>query len=140
MNARERLPLPFGIAIDRSRPLGYSFDGRSGSGYAGDTLASALAGDGVWLLSRSFKYHRPRGLFSLAGHDANTLVQVEDEPNVLADRLVLREGLTATPLNGTGTLTRDRARILERLHRFMPVGFTITPSFARPGPGRGGKS
>ena len=123
MNARERLPLPFGIAIDRSRPLGYSFDGRSGRGYAGDTLASALAGDGVWLLSRSFKYHRPRGLFSLAGHDANTLVQVEDEPNVLADRLVLREGLTATPLNGTGTLTRDRARILERLHRFMPVGF-----------------
>ncbi|HRW61231.1 MAG TPA: 2Fe-2S iron-sulfur cluster-binding protein, partial [Defluviicoccus sp.] len=91
MSARERLPLPFGIAIDRSRPLGYSFDGRSGSGYAGDTLASALAGDGVWFLSRSFKYHRPRGLFSLAGHDANTMVQVEDEPNVLADRLALRE-------------------------------------------------
>ena len=123
MNAVQRLPLPFGIAIDRSRPLGYSFDGRSGSGYAGDTLASALAGEGVWLLSRSFKYHRPRGLFSLAGHDANTLVQVGDEPNVLADRLALREGLTAAPLNGTGSLSRDRARILDRLHRFMPVGF-----------------
>ena len=56
-----RLPAPMGLLIDRNRPLTFSFDGRSCQGFAGDTVASALAGDGRWLLSRSFKYHRPRG-------------------------------------------------------------------------------
>ena len=53
---------PAGGRIDRSRPVRFTFDGRSYSGYAGDTLASALLANGVHLLGRSFKYHRPRGL------------------------------------------------------------------------------
>ena len=56
------------------------------SGFAGDSIASALAAGDQWILSRSFKYRRPRGVLTMAGQDANTLVQVESEPNVLADR------------------------------------------------------
>lgn len=118
-----RLPAPMGLLIDRNRPLTFSFEGQSYQGYAGDTLASALLGEGRWLLSRSFKYHRPRGPLTLAGQDANTLVQLPDEPNVLADELPLREGLAARAQNVSGSLERDRDALLGKFSRFMPVGF-----------------
>ena len=59
-----RLPEPWGTRIDRTRPLRFSFEGRSFEGFEGDSLASALAASGQWMLSRSFKYHRPRGAWS----------------------------------------------------------------------------
>lgn len=118
-----RLPAPMGLLIDRNRPLAFTFEGQSYQGYAGDTLASALLGEGRWLLSRSFKYHRPRGPLTLAGQDANTLVQLPDEANVLADELPLREGLTATAQNVSGSLERDRDALLGKFSKFMPVGF-----------------
>ena len=64
-----RLPAG-GSAIDRSRPLSFSFDGKSYSGFEGDTLASALLANGVMLFGRSFKYHRPRGIFAAGGRGA----------------------------------------------------------------------
>ena len=88
-----RLPAPFGIRIDRTRPLRFSFEGKSFEAYAGDCIASALAASGQWMLSRSFKYHRPRGVFSMNGAEANTLVQLPSEPNVAADRTPVSEGL-----------------------------------------------
>ncbi|MBW8908518.1 MAG: (2Fe-2S)-binding protein, partial [Mesorhizobium sp.] len=81
----ERLPLPWGSRLDRARKIRFQFDGRVVEGFAGDTIASAMAGAGRWILSRSFKYHRPRGILTMAGQDANTLVQLPDEPNVRAD-------------------------------------------------------
>ncbi|MFP3525420.1 (2Fe-2S)-binding protein, partial [Pantoea sp. SIMBA_072] len=92
MNSPTRLPVPMGLLIDRERPLRFEFDGQACQGFAGDTIASALLGNGRWLLSRSFKYHRPRGPPSMAGQDANTLVQLPEEPNVLADLEAAREG------------------------------------------------
>ncbi|MDQ3216093.1 MAG: 2Fe-2S iron-sulfur cluster-binding protein, partial [Pseudomonadota bacterium] len=56
--------LPTGGIVDRTRPLAFEYDGVAHRGYAGDTLASALLANGVHLLARSFKYHRPRGIFS----------------------------------------------------------------------------
>ena len=56
-----RLDPPFGRLIDRARPVTFRFEGRQRSGFAGDTIASALIVDGQWLMARSFKYHRPRG-------------------------------------------------------------------------------
>ncbi|HSD34320.1 MAG TPA: (2Fe-2S)-binding protein, partial [Alphaproteobacteria bacterium] len=79
-----RLPAPAGLLIDRAKPVRFRFDGREAEGFAGDTIASALAANGVKVLSRSFKYHRPRGVLTMAGQDANTLVQLPDEPNVSA--------------------------------------------------------
>ncbi|MFQ5936476.1 MAG: 2Fe-2S iron-sulfur cluster-binding protein, partial [Acidiferrobacterales bacterium] len=63
--------LASGGRIDRARPLSFSFDGKRYSGYAGDTLASALLANGVHLVGRSFKYHRPRGILSAGSDEPN---------------------------------------------------------------------
>ncbi len=118
-----RLPAPFGTRIDRTRPLRFSFEGKSFDAYAGDCIASALAASGQWMLSRSFKYHRPRGVFSMNGAEANTLVQLPSEPNVAADRTPVREDLQVRAQNVNGSLARDRDAIIDRLGRFLPVGF-----------------
>ncbi|MDR2260948.1 MAG: (2Fe-2S)-binding protein, partial [Azoarcus sp.] len=132
--APARLPAPWGRLIDRARPVRFTFEGRTVDGLEGDTIASALLANGHWLLSRSFKYHRPRGPLSLAGQEANTLVQIRDqagaaarpsagEANVLADLCPIREGLSVWGQNYSGTLEHDRDAILDHFSRFMPVGF-----------------
>ncbi|MBK4994157.1 FAD-dependent oxidoreductase [Pseudomonas sp. S37] len=131
MNSLTRLPAPMGLLIDRERPLRFEFDGQACPGFAGDTLASALLGNGRWLLSRSFKYHRPRGPLSMAGQDANTLVQLPEEPNVLADMEPARDGLVVEGQNFSGSLTHDRDAYLGKFSRFMPVGFYYR-SFYKP--------
>jgi len=131
MNAR--LPEPFGSRIDRSQALTFTFEGKAFSGYEGDTIASALMASGHWMLSRSFKYHRPRGVLTMAGQDANALVQVAAEPNVLGDVYRLQPGLTASAQNVSGSLAFDRDAILDKLGRFMPVGFYYRTFY---GPGK----
>ena len=126
-----RLPAPAGRLIDRSRTIGFSFEGRTFEGFAGDTIASALAANGEWLLSRSFKYHRPRGILSMAGQDANTLVQIGDEPNVLADRREIEQDLVVTGQNYNGSLENDRDSWIEMFGRFMPVGFYYKTFYKR---------
>ncbi|RMD61265.1 MAG: FAD-binding protein [Alphaproteobacteria bacterium] len=127
-----RLPAPAGLLIDRTRPVRFRFDGRSYTGYAGDTVASALAAAGVRVLSRSFKYHRPRGILTMAGLDANTLVQIGAEPNVPADRRPIEAGMDVRPQNVFGSLRRDWAAAgLGALARFLPVGFYYR-AFYRP--------
>ena len=118
-----RLNRPWGSLIERDKPINFSFEGRPYQGFAGDNLASALLANGVWLHSRSFKYHRPRGPLTMAGQDANTLVQVGGEPNVPADTLALSEGLDAHGQNYLGSLWRDYTSVLGSFSRFMPVGF-----------------
>lgn len=126
-----RLPAPMGLLIDRDQPLRFSFDGRDYQGFQGDSIASALLANGRWLLSRSFKYHRPRGPLTLAGQDANTLVQLPDEPNVLADAHALSAGLQVTAQNVNGSLDSDRDAYLGKFSKFMPVGFYYR-SFYKP--------
>ncbi len=126
-----RLSEPAGAWIDRGRPVTFSFEGARFEGYAGDTIASALAANNEWVLSRSFKYHRPRGALTMAGQDANSLVQLPDEPNVLADRHQIAEGLAVTGQNYAGTLAHDRRALLDTLGGFLPVGFYYK-AFYRP--------
>ncbi|MGA4449266.1 FAD-dependent oxidoreductase [Ectopseudomonas chengduensis] len=126
-----RLPAPMGLLIDRDQPLRFSFDGRAYQGLKGDSIASALLANGRWLLSRSFKYHRPRGPLSMAGQDANTLVQLPDEPNVLADAQALQAGLAVSGQNFNGSLDNDRDAYLGKFSKFMPVGFYYR-SFYKP--------
>jgi len=120
-----------GLLIDRDQPLAFDFDGTTYQGFAGDSIASALLGNGRWLLSRSFKYHRPRGPLTMAGQDANTLVQLPDEPNVLADAQAISAGLTVTGQNFNGSLDNDRDAYLGKFSKFMPVGFYYR-SFYKP--------
>lgn len=126
-----RLPAPMGLLIDRNQPLHFSFDGKAYQGFAGDSIASALLANGRFLLSRSFKYHRPRGPLTMAGQDANTLVQLPNEPNVLADTHLLENGVQVTGQNFSGSLDNDKDAYLGKFSRFMPVGFYYR-SFYKP--------
>ena len=89
--------LASGGRIDRSRALRFTFDGRSYSGFSGDTLASALLANGVRLVGRSFKYHRPRGILSAGSEEPNALVELRNgarrEPNTRATTAELFDGL-----------------------------------------------
>ncbi len=108
--------------VDRSTILKFSFEGRQYQGYGGDTISSALAAAAPYL-GRSFKYHRPRSILSFANHDSNTLFQVDGVPNVRGDVVLLRDGMKVAAVNTFGGLRRDKARILDRLARWLPVGF-----------------
>jgi sarcosine oxidase subunit alpha len=118
-----RLPPQAGEWIDRSRPISFRFEGRAYRGFAGDTISSALAAGGVRLLGRSFKYHRPRGIFSLANHDVNVLVSDGTRTNLRADVTPVWEGADLRAVNTFGGLENDSARQFDRLGRFLPVGF-----------------
>ncbi len=115
-----RLPAG-GWRIDRSRPIAFEFDGRPQTGFAGDTLASALLANGVDIVARSIYDDRPRGVMTAGPEEPNALVQVEradgvSEPMVRATTLPLEEGLRAWPLAGKGRLVegRDDARFDKR--------------------------
>ncbi|MBM3508598.1 MAG: FAD-binding protein [Alphaproteobacteria bacterium] len=115
--------IPGGLLVDAARPVRFTFEGRAYDGLAGDTIASALAANDVRVLSRSFKYHRPRGIHSMAAWDANALVQLPGEPNVPAERTPIVPGLAVRGQNYRGSLAHDRDAWLGRFARFMPVGF-----------------
>ena len=119
----KRLAAPYGSLIDREQPIEFSFENKSYQGFAGDSIASALAANDQWLLSRSFKYHRPRATLTMAGQDANTMVQLPSNPNALADREAISPGLSVMGQNYSGSLEHDRGSLLGLFSRFLPVGF-----------------
>jgi heterotetrameric sarcosine oxidase alpha subunit len=125
-----------GERVDRQRPLAFTFDGRPYVGFAGDTLASALLGNGVKLFGRSFKYHRPRGVLSAGVEEPNALVGVgvggRFEPNTRATDLFLYEGLTAVSQNRWPSLAFDAGAINRLIARFIPAGFYYKTFFGGP--------
>src|SRR5690606_36582511 len=100
-----------GGLIDRSAPLSFSFDGARLTGYAGDTLASALVANGVKLVGRSFKYHRPRGILTAGSEEPNALVELRNgarrEANTKATTVELYNGLEAQSQNRWPSLRHD---------------------------------
>ncbi len=120
-----------GEAIDRSTTIRFTFDGVEYTAHPGDTVASALTAAGVKVLSRSFKYHRPRGLLCCAGHCPNCLVQIGDEPNVRACMRPVEAGMDVRAQNVWPSLNRDLLSLTQLGSRFMPVGFYYK-TFIRP--------
>lgn len=124
-----RLPARSGEVIDRSSTFTFKFAGKSYTAHPGDTIASALAAAGVPVFSRSFKYHRPRGLLCCAGHCPNCLVQVgvagspPAEPNVRACRTPVKAGMEVRPQNAFPTLDVDVMSLTQLGSAFLPVGF-----------------
>ena len=122
-----RWRLPAGGVIDRSRPLAFTYDGRRYEGFAGDTLASALLANGVRLVARSFKYHRPRGVYSAGAEEPNALVQhgrgARTEPNTHATTLELYDGLAARSQNCWPSVAFDAGGIANALSPLLPAGF-----------------
>jgi len=117
--------------IDRSQILKFEFNGKTFSAHPGDTVGSALAAAGVKVLSRSFKYHRPRGMLCCAGQCPNCLVQIGDEPNVRACRRPVEEGLSVKSQNVWPSLETDALAMTRFASAFMPVGFYYK-TFIRP--------
>jgi sarcosine oxidase subunit alpha len=116
-----------GGLIDRGAQVGFTFDGKPMSGFAGDTLASALIANDVKLVGRSFKYHRPRGILTAGGDEPNALVTVGDgaraEPNTRATTLEIFEGLVARSQNRWPSLAFDALAVNQLFAPLFVAGF-----------------
>ena len=116
-----------GGLIDRNRPISFTFDGKSYQGYEGDTLASALLANGVHLLGRSFKYHRPRGILAAGSEEPNAMVELRigarKEPNTRATTIELFDGLVAKSQNCWPSLSFDIMSINNLFSPLLSAGF-----------------
>ncbi len=123
----QRFRLPEGGLIDRSRPLEFRFDGQLLEGFAGDSLASALLANGIHLVGRSFKYHRPRGIFTAGPEEPNALLQLGEDPrtdpNSRATQTELVEGLSARTQNCWPSVRFDVGEVNSLVSRLFPAGF-----------------
>ena len=119
--------LPDKGLIDRSRPVTFRFDGKSYQGFAGDSLASALLANGVKLMGRSFKYHRPRGVLTAGSEEPNALVEVLDDgqqtPNTRATTQEIFDGLNVKSQNRWPSLRFDAMAINDLAAPFLGAGF-----------------
>jgi sarcosine oxidase subunit alpha len=128
-NPSQRQPfrLASGGLIDRTRELRFTFDGKAYGGYAGDTLASALLANGERLVGRSFKYHRPRGIFSAGAEEPNALAEMRKgsrrEPNTRATMVELYDGLDAASQNRWPSLKFDVQSVNRLFSPFFSAGF-----------------
>ena len=113
--------------INRNKIINFKFNGKNYTGYEGDTLASALLANGIHLVGRSFKYHRPRGFFAAGVDEPNAKLQVQlnghSEPNVNATEIELVEGISATSQNCWPSVEFDIGAINNLLQKFFPAGF-----------------
>src|SRR5210317_2168581 len=116
--------LQSGGVIDRRKPITFRFNGKTYRGYEGDNLASALLANGVRVVARSFKYHRPRGIFSAGEEEPCALVETgagnARVPNCRATVIPLEEGLVASSQNGWPTVNFDLGRAVDFTHPLWP--------------------
>lgn len=124
MNGRR---LPSGGLIDRTRPLEFHFDGQRLRGFAGDTLASAFLAAGIHIVGRSFKYHRPRGLWGSWADDPNAIFDVVQDaitrPNMHGATTMLEAGMHVRSVNAWPSARHDLKAVLDRFNRFLTAGF-----------------
>ena len=112
--------------VDQTNRVSFVFDGKKYFGYKGDTLASALIANGIHLVGRSFKYHRPRGIMSCGSEEANAIFQVADntdrtEPNVRATELEIYEGLNVKSQNCWPSVNFDIGGVNNFISPFIPA-------------------
>ncbi|HEX3485861.1 MAG TPA: 2Fe-2S iron-sulfur cluster-binding protein, partial [Micropepsaceae bacterium] len=116
-----------GGSIDRNLTLNFRFDGKTYRGFSGDTLASALIANGVKLVGRSFKYHRPRGILTAGPEEPNALVELRHgarrEPNTKATTIELYDGLEAASQNRWPSLSFDAQAVNGWAAPFLHAGF-----------------
>ena len=136
MSAAGPRRLSAGGQIDRTRRLRFRFNGVQLEGHPGDTLASALLANGVRMVARSFKYHRPRGILAAGAEEPNAIVQLvgdDDEPNVRATTLALRDGMQARSVNCWPGLRFDLGALNDRLSGLFSAGFYYKTFIGPPG-------
>ncbi len=127
MSATQSHRLAQGGVIDRSKPLQFTFNQKRYTGYEGDTLASALLANGVKLVARSWKYHRPRGLLAAGAEEPSGLVQLFEGartiPNAKMTEISLVEGLVANSIHASPSVEFDLRAVNGWFSRLIPAGF-----------------
>lgn len=127
MKQRDRVPVFGRPANEPRRKVQFTFDGKMYEGLEGDTLAAALLANGVDIVGRSFKLHRPRGIIGSTVEESNGLVQLEsgefDEPNVRATMMPVYPGLQASSQNAWPNAQNDVLGILDRFAKLLPASF-----------------
>jgi sarcosine oxidase subunit alpha len=119
----ERLTRSEHELIDRDAVIEFEFEGRRVSAYQGDTVGSAVTAVGIDILSRSFKYHRPRGMLCAAGNCPNCLMTVDGIPNVRSCTMQVQPGMKVKRQNAWPSVDHDIGSLLDRMDRLLPVGF-----------------
>ena len=118
---------PTGGRINRHKKIQFFFNGAAFEGYEGDNLAAALLANGIKLVGRSFKYHRPRGIMTAGSEEPNALVQLgsgaHTEPNCRATQVEIFDGLSAFSQNVFPSVNYDLTGINQLIARFLPAGF-----------------
>ena len=118
-----RLPKQPTEWINRTKEIQFTFEGKPYKGYEGDTISSALWAAGVKVLGRSFKYHRPRGVLSLANHDVNAMVTDGIDTNIRADVVKIEPGMDLKAVNTDGGVIKDKSKYIDSISPLLPVGF-----------------
>ena len=118
-----RTPKQAGEWVNRTKKINFTFEGEAFTAFEGDTISSALWASGQKVLGRSFKYHRPRGVLSLANHDVNVLVTDGVDTNIRADVVEVKEGMVLTAVNTSGGVKKDKNSYIDSISPLLPVGF-----------------
>lgn len=109
--------------VNRSKQINFSFEGEKFTAFEGDTISSALWAAGQKVLGRSFKYHRARGVLSLANHDVNILVTDGVDTNMRADVVLVKDGMVLNAVNTIGGVKKDKNSYIDSISPLLPVGF-----------------
>jgi sarcosine oxidase subunit alpha len=118
-----RIPKQAGEWVNRSKKVNFTFEGEEYSAFEGDTISSALWAAGQKVLGRSFKYHRPRGVLSLANHDVNVMVTDGVDTNIRGDVVEVKEGMSLLAVNTSGGVKKDKSSYIDSISPLLPVGF-----------------
>src|SRR5699024_4055725 len=133
---RQRMPTQPNEVIDRSKRITFTWNGKTYTGYEGDTVVSALAAAGERVFSRSMKLHSPRGVLTGSLHDPGTIMQIYDEPNSRSAHRLIEEGMNASSQYTWPQLKYDRRSINQLGSRFLVPGFYyktfMKPDFLHP--------
>jgi len=136
--SRQPFRLAAGGRVDRRKTATFTFDAKTYEGFVGDTLASALLANGVHMIARSFKYHRPRGILAAGPEDPAALVQigsdtVRTDPNTRVTEAEIYDGLQASAQNCWPSLRFDVGALNDLVHPFLPAGFYYKTFMGPPG-------
>ncbi len=118
-----RTPKQVGEWVNRTKKINFTFEGEEFSAFEGDTISSALWAAGQKVLGRSFKYHRARGVLSLANHDVNVLMTDGMDTNIRADVVEVKDGMVLTAVNTSGGVKKDKNSYIDLISPLLPVGF-----------------
>ena len=108
-----RIDKQTGEWLEREKQVSFTFEGKQFTGYEGDTITSALWASGEKVLGRSFKYHRARGVLSLANHDINVMLTDGEDTNIRGDVVAVKDGMSLVAVNTLGGVKKDNLRFIE---------------------------